>query len=112
MFVFYWGTPQDLVAAGCGSQEMLDPRRKGVTRRDEHGDRVYLKRSPNGRWRVMRVKPRALAVHLPGVEMYLMRIASAGCGSATDIEVPASHRDRPQRPSYLRLVVDNTAPRP
>jgi hypothetical protein len=79
MFVFYWGTPQDLIAAGCGSPEMLDPNRKGITRRDEHGDRVYLKKSPNGRWRVMRVKPRATAMHLPGVEMYLRTTAAAGC---------------------------------
>ena len=107
MFVFYWGTPQDLVAAGCVSQETLYPgRRKGVKkRRDEHGDVVYLDRSANGRWRVMRIKPRATAVHLPGVEMYLKCRPDV---VATEFEIPPSHPRPSSRPSYLRLVVDNT----
>jgi hypothetical protein len=122
MFVFYWGTPQDLIAAGCASEQSLFgarsvrnsvylSRAKGVERRDDDGDSLHVDKYASGRWRVMRVKPRALAVHLPGVEMYLRTIAEMGmtqpyngCSSWRLGEEPR----QPLRPSYLRLVVDNT----
>jgi hypothetical protein len=83
---------------------MLDPVRKGITRCDEHGDKVLLKKQSNGRWRISMIKPRARATHLPGVDMYLRRIAEAGCSPWRLEEEPRP----PARPSYLRLVVDNT----
>ena len=111
MFVFYWGTPEYLLAAGCLSPKMLYPGTKGITRGDEHGDRVYVKRRAKGLWRVMRVKPRALAVHLPGVEMYLREFATAGMTYQTwGGSIEEESRPPPSRPSYLRLVVDNTRP--
>jgi hypothetical protein len=110
LFVFYWGTPQDLIVAECASEQILFAARPRAGRRDEDGDRIHVKKSSSGRWRLMRVKPRALAVHLPGVEMYLRTIAevgmtvSTGCSSCLPEQEP-----RPSsKPSYLRLVIDNT----
>lgn len=68
LFIEYWGSLAALIAAGCASRELLaSPGRPGVRRRDADGDRVNVGRNSGERYRLIRVKPLATAMALPGV---------------------------------------------
>ena len=69
--VFYWGTLEQFVAAGCATPAMLAPGRPGRPRKDADGDRVTLQQISGTRYRLMRVKPQAAAPGLPGVSEWL-----------------------------------------
>lgn len=107
IYVTYAGSPEGLVAAGCGTIELLAPYQKGQRVLDVDGDPVH-REFRRGWLRLTRTKPVAAALQLPGVTLDAIRVAKANFARGrTDLNWPdlsAYDRPRPQ----LRLVVDNT----
>lgn len=82
LWINYWGTLDELAAAGCAPRELLGPGRKGVKRCDSDGDHVMLLACRKGH-RLIRVKPAAGAEALPGVTEWLLS-NPPGCISGRD----------------------------
>lgn len=108
VYVIYAGTPENLIAAGCATPTLLAPYRRGRPAVDVDGDRVQ-RQFRKGYIRVIRDKPIALALQLPGITIGAIRAAKARFTAATPWisdrpDLSAYEKPRPQ----LRLVVDNT----
>jgi hypothetical protein len=115
----YYGTPNDLIAAGVATTEMLTPGRPGRKVRDQEGDRYTVQRyfrlgednQPYRYCRLTRRKAIGLVDRLPGA---FAAIAADKAfrqwyddRSAARIE-EHRQREQPPRGPKLSLVVDNT----
>jgi hypothetical protein len=121
--VWYIGDRDHLLAAGVADEEMLTewPRKRGKVSCPQRMERTYIDRywhnSGAGRvqrFRVLMVRTLENAQFLPGfrdaLAAYRNRIHGREVSGRITVTSPGSRRQKPasKRPSYLRLVVDNT----
>jgi hypothetical protein len=79
--IVYLGTPEELIAAGCGPAKLIGPWRPGSRRLDSEGHKAHVKKlkgKRNGQIEFERYKPIESAIGLPGitresVERYISR---------------------------------------
>lgn len=109
VWLIVMGTVKALLASGYLTPSLLEIRAariRGDSRfmRDEHGRKFGLQRAPTRdepeRMRLGRVFDIEIARQMPGVRELLPKIIPG--------EVQAERVSSKARPSYLRLVVDNT----
>jgi hypothetical protein len=115
LMLIYSGAAEALIAAGVAPAELLARGKPGNARRDAAGDRAMVNYRKT--WLELRLyKSIEAACRLPGVTPAVVAAAREktsqamrACGIAWEgAEVaPAPMHTQKQRPSYLRLVVDN-----
>jgi hypothetical protein len=123
--LIYRGTKEALIAIGClppALVEILSTTQRRRHKRDENGNWFYLHRSPTkalpDRVKLVRHGNAAAALELPGMrELFPRGIAACrspldawnqGASMARDWKRDATVPAGKVRPSFLRLVVDNT----
>jgi hypothetical protein len=114
IYIEYVGAVEDLVAAGVATDEMLARGKPGKSRRYFDGRKLHVDYRKGWIWLRLHDKPLERAMQLPGVTGELVCRAweehSEWLAKEREIHGRKSLSDTPSRarPSYLRLVVDNT----